>query len=113
MQRKIVGRDGTHQLEINEQGEVTVSKIATPIVISGSRVEEVRTQDNAFENSIAFSDNIYGIEIYHGEATPQVFTVNGIAITVVSGGWRSPIGGVPSPYVQIPAGINCIVSRLI
>lgn len=76
------------------------------------KVEEVLTQAAAESNVLTFSDTIKGVEIYHAEATAQEFEVNGLTITVPPGGWRSPIGGVPSKQVTIPAGVDCIVMRL-
>lgn len=83
------------------------------ISISGNSVAEMKDQDDAVDNVITFSANINSIEIYHSEATPQEFIVNGLTLIIAAGGWRSSIAGVPAMTVGIPTGINCIVARLV
>lgn len=63
--------------------------------------------------AITFTLNILAIEIYHEEATWQTFTVNGLALKIPAGGYRTPVGGTPATTVAIPAGISCIVGRLV
>ena len=82
------------------------------IKISGSKVVECLDQDDADNNVLTFSDDIYALEIYHNKDTAQKFTVNGLTLTIPSGGWRSPIGGTPGKTVTIPASVDCIVTRL-
>lgn len=94
------------------QGDGTAGK-AAPVSLSGSKVEECQDQDDADANVLTFAANISALEIYHNEATAQEFTVNGLTLTIASGGWRSPIGGTPAATVTIPAGVDCIVSRLV
>jgi len=87
----------------------------TPAVtqLSGSKLEEQKTQADAVSNVITFTENIATIEIYHAEATWQTFTVNGLTITVPAGGYRTPVGGTVAKTVTIPSGVNCIVGRLV
>lgn len=82
------------------------------IKISGSKVAECKNQGDATGNVLTFTENIVAVEIYHNEATAQEFTVNGLTLTIPSGGWRSPIGGTPGKTVTIPASVDCIVTRL-
>lgn len=86
---------------------------AINVALTGSKVEEQKTESDATSNVITFSEPIQSIEIYHDEATPQTFVVNGLSLKIASGGWRSPVGGTPSTQVTIPAGVSCIVSRLV
>ena len=86
---------------------------AAPVQLSGSNLAEQKTQADAANNVITFTENISTIEIYHAEPTWQTFTVNGIAITVPAGGYRTPVGGVAAKTVTIPANVNCIVGRLV
>ena len=89
-------------------------KVKGDIKLTGSRVEEVLTQDNAsLDNVLTFEEPIQSIEIWHDEDDPKEFIVNGITLVIASGGWRSPVGGTPSDEVTIPAGITCIVKRLV
>lgn len=81
--------------------------------LSGSNVAEMQDQSDATADVLTFSENITSIEIYHSEATPQSFTVNGLTLIVAAGGWRSPIAGTPGATVGIPTGVNCIVARLV
>jgi len=94
------------------QGDGTAGK-AAPVEVTGSKVEECQDQGDATENVLTFSENITALEIWHNEDTPQEFIVNGLTLTVASGGWRSPIGGTPGDTVTIPANVDCIVSRLV
>lgn len=81
--------------------------------LSGSILVEQKTQADAVANVITFTENISTIEVYHAEATWQTFTVNGLTLTIPAGGYRTPIGGITAKTVTIPAGINCIVGRLL
>lgn len=81
--------------------------------LTGSKVEEQKTQINAVGNVITFTENISAIEIYHESPTWQSFTVNGLTLTIPAGGWATLVGGTPAKTVTIPAGINCIVGRLV
>ena len=86
---------------------------ALKVQLTGSTVEEVLTQDDAVSNVLTFTAPIFSIEIWHEEEDPQEFGVNGLTLIVAPGGWRSPVGGTPSDEVTIPAGVNCIISRLV
>ena len=83
------------------------------VTLSGSIVAEQKTQADAVANVITFTGDINAIEIYHESATWQDFIVNGITLKVPSGGYRTPIGGVVAKTVTIPAGLNCVVGRLV
>ena len=89
------------------------AKDAFKVELSGSNVAEMQDQSDATADVLTFSENITSIEIYHSEATPQSFTVNGLTLIVAAGGWRSPIAGTPAKTVGIPTGVNCIVARLV
>lgn len=94
-------------------GTEVVLANGTTVQIAGNTLAEQKTQVDAVANVLTFSQNIGVIEIYHKEATFQTFIVNGLSIVIPAGGYRTPIAGVASPNVTIPAGINCIVGRLI
>lgn len=81
--------------------------------LSRQTVTECQDQDDADANVLTFAANISAIEIYHNEVTAQEFEVNGLTLAIAPGGWRSPIGGTPAATVTIPAGVDCIVSRLV
>jgi hypothetical protein len=81
--------------------------------ILNEMLAEQKTQADADADVITFSENIGAIEIYHAEATWQEFVVNGLTLTVPSGGYRTSIGGTPGKTVEIPNGVDCIVSRLV
>jgi len=83
------------------------------VQVSGSKLAEQFTQTDAAANVITFTGDINAIEIYHEEATWQTFTVNGIILTIPAGGYRTPIAGTVAKTVTIPAGINCLVGRLV
>lgn len=74
---------------------------------------EQKTNSQAVSNVLTFSANINAIEIYHESTIWQAFTVNGITLNIPSGGYRTPIGGTPGTTVTIPAGLSCIVGRLV
>jgi hypothetical protein len=87
--------------------------MANGIAIFGCTLEEQKTNADAVDNVITFAENIAVIEIYHAESTWQQFTVNGITLNIPAGGYRTPIGGTPGATVTIPAGVECIVGRLV
>jgi len=83
------------------------------VELTGSKVEEQKTETDAVANVLTFSANISAIEIYHEDVTRQQFTVNGITLNVPPKvGYRTPVGGTPAATVTIPAGVSCIVGRL-
>jgi hypothetical protein len=88
-------------------------KIVNYVVLIGCKLEEQKTNADAVDNVITFAENITAIEIYHAESTWQQFTVNGITLNIPAGGYRTPIGGTPGATVTIPAGVDCIVGRLV
>lgn len=94
------------------QGDGTAGK-AAPVKVAGSTLQEQKTQADAAANVITFSANVVAIEIYHEETTWQTFIVNGLTLTIPAGGYRTPIGGTPAATVTIPAGISCLVGRLV
>lgn len=100
------------KLEYEYTGAAWIIK-STGVQLSGSNVAEMQDQSDATEDVLTFAANITSIEIYHSEATPQIFTVNGLTLIVAAGGWRSPIAGTPGKTVGIPTGVNCIVARLV
>ena len=79
----------------------------------GNTVTEQLDETDAVLDVLTFAANIESIEIYHDEATPQDFIVNGLTLTIKPGGWRSPIAGISSDAVTIPAAITCSVTRLV
>lgn len=86
---------------------------AGKVVLYGGAIEEQLTDADAASNILTFSEDILTLEIYHEEDTWQDFVVNGITLKVPPGGYRTSVGGTPSPEVTIPATVPCIVSRLI
>lgn len=86
-----------------------------PLVqLLGSSAAESKTESNAVADVVTFSAPITAVEVYHSEATPQVFVINGISLTIPSGGWRSSVAGVPAATVTLPSGITgVIVTRLV
>lgn len=100
----------TQNLRVWRHPDNTIGIIAEE---SGSRLEEPKTNADAVANVITFGEAISAIEIWHGAATNQTFIVNGLPIVVPPGGYSRPIGGTPGPTVTIPAGLVCIVNRLI
>ena len=93
--------------------QVKIDPSQNDVQLSGSILAEQKTQADASANIITFTGDINAIEIYHEETTWQEFVVNGITITVPSGGYRTPVGGTVANTVTIPANISCIVGRLV
>ena len=83
------------------------------IAITNNVLQEQKTQADAIDNVITFSENITAIEIFHAEDTWQQFAVNGLTLNIPPGGYRTPIAGVAGKTVTIPANIKCIVGRLV
>lgn len=105
-----LGNNSTQNLRVWRHPDNTIGIIAEE---SGARLEEARTNADAVSNVITFGEAIMAIEIWHGASTNQTFLVNGISIIVPPGGYSRPIGGVPGTTVTIPAGLTCIVNRLV
>lgn len=76
------------------------------------RLVESKTNSDAVDDVITFSERVNGIEIYHENASNQEFEVNGITINVPPYGYTAAMGGIPSDEVTIPSGLICIVNRL-
>ena len=93
--------------------QVKIDPSQNDVQLSGSTLAEQKTNADAVANVLTFTENISAIEIYHEEATWQTFTVNGISLTIPAGGYRTPIAGTVAKTVTIPAGVNCIVGRLV
>ena len=59
------------KLKLVDLGDGTFGlKAVADAKLTGSRVEEVLTQDNASDNVLTFEEPIQSIEIWHDEATP-------------------------------------------
>jgi hypothetical protein len=86
---------------------------AAKMQINGSKVAEQLTEADAVANVLTFAAPISAVEIFHDADTRQTFVVNGISIIVPPGYYRTPVDGVASAEVTIPAGITCIVGRLV
>jgi hypothetical protein len=97
---------------VDQEGNSVNEDNPFPVELFGSKLQEQKTQADAIENIITFNEDIHAVEIYHIEDEWQIFIVNGISITVPSGGYRTPIGGMIDKTVTIPTGVNCIVGRL-
>lgn len=106
------GESGIGVNIVDQEGNSVNEDNPFPVELFGSKLQEQKTQADAIENIITFNENIHAIEIYHIEDEWQIFIVNGISITVPSGGYRTPIGGMIDKTVTIPTGVNCIVGRL-
>ena len=85
---------------------------ALPVQLSGSILQEQKTNTDAVANVITMSANISASEIYHEAVTWQTFIVNGVTFQVPAGGYRTPVGGTPGATVTIPTGLTCLVGRL-
>lgn len=81
--------------------------------LTGTILAEQKTNADAVNNIITFTEDINAIEIYHEEQDWQDFVVNGIPLKIPPGGYRTPIGGTIGKTVTIPANVNCIVGRLV
>lgn len=84
-----------------------------PVRQIGSMIDEQLTQADAESNVLTFTEDIFALDIFHNEATWQQFIVNGITLTVPSGGHTALVAGTAGKTVTIPEGVNCIVSRLV
>lgn len=97
-----------HVVLYNEKGEPVGD-----VRIAGTKLVQQLTQAAAVANVLTFADDIGAVEIYHAEVAAAEFIVNGITLTVPPGGYRTSIGGVVGKTATIPAGVNCIVGRLV
>lgn len=84
-----------------------------PVHVVGSKVAEQLTEAHAENNVLTFSEELAAVEIYHAEDTRQEFIVNGVTLYIPPGTYRTPVDGVASAEVTVPADVDCIVSRLV
>lgn len=82
-------------------------------VLTGSNLQEQKTQANATGGVVTFSKPISTLEIYNTDATNAgVFTVNGIAMSVPKNTtFKSGFGGTPSPTVSVTGATTYILNR--
>lgn len=85
------------------------------VVLTGSNLQEQKTQTDAVGGVLTFSVNISTIEIYNTDATNAgVFVVNGITINVPAGKvFKSGIAGTPNKNVTVLGATTYIVSRYV
>lgn len=81
--------------------------------LSGSMLQEEKTQADAVAGVVTFSENITFVEIKNTDTTNTgVFTVNGISITVPPGeAWKDGVGGTPGATVTIAGATTYILHR--
>lgn len=83
------------------------------VSLSGSNLQEQKTEANAVTGTLTFSAPISVIEIYNTDATNDGnFVVNGISIRVPAGKvWKDGVGGTQGATVTITGSTTYIVSR--
>lgn len=101
-----------NEIEITAKMNKDGTGLTHEVEVAGNLLQEQKTQADAVDNVITFSENITAIEIFHAEDTWQQFVVNGITLNIPAGGYRTPIAGVAGTTVVIP-NIKCIVGRLV
>lgn len=81
--------------------------------LSGSNLQEQKTEANAVGGVLTFSQTITTVEIYNTDVTNSgTFVVNGITIKVPADKvFKSAIGGTPSATVTVSGATSYIVSR--
>lgn len=85
-------------------------RVPTYVLQVGMEVaESSQTESDAEDDVLTFEENLIAVEVFHSEETPQDFVVNGLTVTVASGGWRSLIGGNPAKTVGLPSGVTGII----
>ena len=83
------------------------------VQLTGSILQEEKTQANATAGVVTFSSNISTIEILNTDTVNTgIFTVNGITITVPpAGSWKDGVGGTPGATVSITGATTYILHR--
>jgi hypothetical protein len=83
------------------------------VTIAGHSLQEQRTEADATEGTVTFTEAVQAIEIFNTDPNNDgVFTVNGIAINVPKGvSFQSVIGGSPAKTVTIEGATSFILSR--
>jgi len=81
--------------------------------LTGSTLQEEKTQANATAGVVTFSANITTIEILNTDTVNTgVFTVNEIPITVPPTGiWKDGVGGTPGATVTVAGSTAYILHR--
>ncbi|MRX54707.1 hypothetical protein GJU41_12055 [Bacillus idriensis] len=98
------GKDGAQYVTFKEPQEVK---------LSGSKVQEQKTNSDASAGTVTFAANISTIEIYNSDATNDgTFNVNGINIKVPKGkSFMAAIGGTPRATVTVTGSTSYILTR--
>ena len=82
--------------------------------LSGSNLQEQKTQADAAAGVLTFDDVIKEIEIYNRGATDGTFTINGINIIVPAGEvFQAKMGGTPSSVVAIAGSTSYVIGRYV
>ena len=80
--------------------------------LTGSKLQEQKTEADASSGIVIFSSDILAIELYNRDSVDGVFTVNNIAITVPADeSFQATVGGTPSNEVSISGSTSYIIGR--
>lgn len=97
---------------VDEVGNIVGGNKPINMQLSGSKVEEQKTQTNAVSGVLTFAENIGMIGIYNTSGTSGVFNVNGIDITVPANTpFEANVGGTPRKTVNVTGATSYIVTR--
>jgi hypothetical protein len=102
----IVGADGVTPIS-------STNRLTVDAQLTGSSLQEQKTEADAVNGVVTFSDVIKHIEIYNKDTVNDGdFTVNGIKITVPEGDvFEAPIGGTPANTVTVTGSASYILGR--
>ncbi|SDO79012.1 hypothetical protein [Halobacillus aidingensis] len=80
--------------------------------LTGSKLQEQKTEVDAASGVVSFAENIQAIEIYNRDTADGVFTVNNIDITVpADDSFQATVGGTPSNEVSVSGSTSYIIGR--
>lgn len=120
--RVVIGGRAPFSQTVNEMGQVLfgqsvpgnvrITNDTIPVKVSGTKVSQQLTEENAVNNVLSFSKLIDTIELYNTDLENDgVFIVNGISIKVPKGqAFKASIGGTPKPTVMIQGSTSYIVT---
>lgn len=101
-------KDGSseNKMKVNPDGSIGVQ-------LSGSSLQETKTNADAVSGTLTFAENISYIEIFNTDPTNKgVFNVNGLNIHVPPNTpWDNPVGGTPRKTVTVTGSTSYIVNR--
>ncbi|KHE73149.1 hypothetical protein [Halobacillus sp. BBL2006] len=101
-------------LDLDTKQQAVLDKLNDKIntQLTGSKLQEQKTEADASTGVVNFSSNIEAIEIYNRDSVDGIFNVNNLDITVpANDSFQATVGGTPSNEVSVSGSTSYIIGR--